>query len=764
MKTQVFVSYCHDDLRQDDVRLRAFTDALKRNFRAVHELVVDFEHPDAAVGANIPQFMRRISTADVVVVILTPSYKSRVVSKRKSGAWDEFQLINDRLRTSEQANSYGKDFLVLPVILSGTFTDSCPVEFEHLHCHDVTWLYTTPKTNAPPTVHPSLKSKLRRTVAEINAKIDAVAATKGVTYERGNEDAKQSFLFQDTKSRWDLPENHRYIKPAFVRTATFERALARDVSFIVGRKGAGKSSVTHVLPLKIDPLPVVVLRIDFEQLPFDMCFNVLKGRPAEASDLRHAFSAIYSYELLWDAFFHLFLAWHLRDEIGMKSHLRTNVFRDLAAATRHENESKRDETVTRVLFVYAFEKLVEFVDSVMRRREGDYLARSVAEFTQSSFRAFVFGNAWPILHRVLKHYRQINARLLITVDGFDVQADYFIRHKHSDERLAAMQFETELLLALFQIALKTHRGGAAHGIFYEITDLCVAIPHDRFLQVRAADRDRYRYRHLMARLEWTGMELSALVRKRLVVARQARDPKGPSLEERLAAVMSSSYPELPDEIVFQFGAARYRMALFIYVLRHTFWRPRDVLFFYAALLLASKRARKKGEKVPDSFVRQVVAGATRYIVNYEFIAEYTNAFHNLREVLLRFKRGPQVMSWAKMEERLKDMRFDTPVPEGEVASLEWKVETLYEIGAMGVLLDRTTAERCLSFRHAFVFNEGHLLTEKLVRDDYPSLQFILHPVLVEYLQLDTLSNPELILPIDWEYLHSNEELRQAMSG
>jgi len=73
MKTQVFVSYCHDDLRQDDVRLRAFTDALKRNFRAVHELVVDFEHPDAAVGANIPQFMRRISTADVVVVILTPS-------------------------------------------------------------------------------------------------------------------------------------------------------------------------------------------------------------------------------------------------------------------------------------------------------------------------------------------------------------------------------------------------------------------------------------------------------------------------------------------------------------------------------------------------------------------------------------------------------------------------------------------------------------------------------------------------------------------
>ena len=647
----------------------------------------------------------------------------------------------------------------MPIVFSGSFDESCPPEIRRLHCADATWLYVTTTGNQP-AVQTQLKSRLATLVGELSSRARAIAATKERAFREKQEDLFQSFLFHDTRSRWDRSENYPYLESAFVKTWTFLRVRNREVNFVVGRKGAGKSTITHVLPLLSEPRPETVLRIDFEQLPFEMCFNVLQRNPAEASDLRYAFSPIYSYELLWDAFLHLFYAWQIRRYLPPKCHVRKSLFRVLEKNMRDAAEAERDATATRTLFVYAFERMIEFIDVVMRGKERDSLTGSVSEFTQTRFRSFLFGNSWGSVHKSLKRHKQAGSRLLATVDGFDVLTDYFTRE--ADERSAAVRFENELLLALFQIILKTHRAGSAHGMLYEVLDLCVAIPHDRFIQVRAMDRDRYRYRHHFASVAWSGIELSALVRKRLALLRQAPDAKGPALEDRLAAVVRVKYPELPDELSFQFGAAPYRIPLFIYVLRHTFWRPRDVLFYYAALLAACGQSRKRRETVSTAFVRQVVASATRAIVEDEFLSEYSSSFRNLRDVLGKFRECPQVMNWLQFDERIKDIRFETPLPEGETPSSEWKLEMLYEIGALGVMLSRPMAERFSAFRHAFVFNEGDLLTKRLGRDMYPKLQFALHPVLVEYFHLDTSANPELILPLDWEYLHKNEDLRRSM--
>ena len=758
MKTQIFVSYCREDIRGDDARLRSFVNAIKEGNEHDLEVLVDYEHAGAALGANVQDFMARVETADVVVLILTPGYRSRVAARGSTGVYAEFRRIYDRLLHAEARKTYDKDFLVLPFVFSGTFEQSCPDELQRLHCGDLSWLYVDTRS-ATPAPHPTLRARLSEVINDAKSRIRAIAATKLESFREEQEGLFQSFLFHDTKSRWDKPENLRYLDAAFVKTRTFLRVRDHEVNFVVGRKGAGKSTITHVLPILSKPRPEVVVRIDFEQLPFEMCFNVLKGHPAEASDLRHAFSPIYSYELLWDTFLHLFFAWQARGELPSKVPIRKGLFRELEKSTRDSNDSERDATATRALFVHVFEKLIAFVDSLMRQKERDSLVRSVSEFTTGRFRSFVFGGSWSPLLKVLKRIRQTGGRALVTVDGFDVRTDYFARV--SDERAAAARFESELLLSLFQIVLKTHRTGAQHGIFYEVSDLCVAIPHDRFMQVRSLDRDRYQYRHHFSRVSWSGIELSALVRKRLALLRRVPDEKGPALDARLAKVMKS-YPELPDEVAFQFGAAHHRMSLFIYVLRHTFWRPRDVLFFFSALLAASAHARKRGEPVQSGFVRQVIAGATRPIVEDEFISEYASSFRNLREVLSRFRQCPQVMSWAAFEERVGETRFDTPLPDGEVASVEWKAEVLYEIGALGVVLDKATATRFSAFRHAFIFNEGDLLNEKLGRDTYHNFHFALHPVLVEYLHLDTSANPELILPLTWEYLHENEKLRRSM--
>jgi hypothetical protein len=296
-----------------------------------------------------------------------------------------------------------------------------------------------------------------------------------------------------------------------------------------------------------------------------------------------------------------------------------------------------------------------------------------------------------------------------------------------------------------------------------MADFCIAIPHDRFLHVKRIDRDRYQYRHRFSRIAWTGIELSALVRKRLAILRDVEDTKGAKLDSRLAKVMERGYPELPDEVSFQFGSATYRMPLFIYVLRHTFWRPRDVLFYYAALLAASDHSRKKGEVMPTNFIRQLIAGSTRSIVEDEFLDEFSVSIRNLRSILQKFKQGPQILEWEQVRERIEKMRFDTVLPEGESASLEWKIELLYDIGMLGVVLDRKNSERLSCYRHAFSFNEPDAL-EHLGREMYTALTYALNPLFVEYLHLDTSGNPELILPMDWEYLQRNDVLRGILAA
>ncbi|MGA2903885.1 MAG: hypothetical protein ABSD98_08635 [Candidatus Korobacteraceae bacterium] len=757
MKIQIFVSYCHEDVKADDQRLKVFTSALEAAGRGTYDILVDHSHKDAAIGGPLPDFIKRIDSADAAILLLTAGYRDRVQKKGSTGVYAEFRRIYDRVLEAEAKKSYGQTFLLLPVLFSGSFADSCPTEVQRFIGRDLTWLYVIPEQHG--RLRRTISSQLKRFVDEIAARIAAIAATKTSAYMSEKKDLFQSFLFEDTKSRFDNPELKSYVETAFVKTASFQKVQSREVSFVVGRKGAGKSTITHVLPL-VDPKPDLVLKLEFEHLPFEMGYNVLLEHPGEASDLRRAFSPIYSYQLLWDVFLHLYLAWAARDRWRGQSELRRLLDKRLRkGVSRFDYPVDRDVLATRILFVFAFEQLVSFLRRAVRSSGSDApMSSIVAAFTPGAFREYVFGRkGLAELATILEAYHKTSERVLITADGFDVVRGYFT--EESDNPEAAALFERELLLALFQIVLNKGPAKSGGGRLYSISDFCIAIPHDRFLHIRRIDRDRYQYRLRFSSITWSGIELSSLVRKRLALLRGVPDPAGPALEDRLTAVMRKGYPELPEEVAFQFGTATYHIPLFTYVLRHTFWRPRDVLYYYAAILAASKRFQKKRLPMQTETIRQIIAGSARFIIEDEFIDEFRMSFRNLRQVLKTFRQSPQVLGWSDLQIRIEGMRFETSLPVDECASLEWKIELLYDIGVLGVVLDRATSERLSVFRHAFSFNEGDLLTERLGRESYRSLGYALHPVFAEYLHLDTGGNPELILPLTWEYLHRNEVLR-----
>jgi hypothetical protein len=760
MKPTIFVSYCHDDLTPDHGRMRVLLDQLGKVGGENFELLVDYRHHGAAIGSNIADFMERVDGSDAVILLLTPGYKERVAQKGRSGVYTEFRRIYDRYLAATEKGSYGRTFLILPIIFTNTYSESCPAEIKNVVCVDATWLHVIPDKD-PPRLRRDIATRLSALVREINGRLAGVIATKQREYLTRQEALLRHFLFDDSKSRWDKPENRDYLESAFVKTSTFLRARNRELSFVVGRKGAGKSTITHVLPFLQSPRPAHTLRLEFETLPFDACFNILLDKSAEASDLRHLFGPLHSYQLIWDGFLHLAFANAVKEQLPKQSDLRRLLRRlvDLPLNLIRE-EAERTAMVTRILFVFAFEKIISYISLVVRRPSGGGgIAESVAEFHPTMVRRQILGyGGLERLEAILEAYSQSGRRLLVTADGFDSMVEYF--SLGSDRLVEARRFEREVLLALFQIVLNRGPARIGGGRLYDVSDFCIAVPHDRFKQTRAFDRDDYQYRNRVAPIAWSGIELSSLARKRLAYLRQQPDPKGPTLEERLAFLMARGYPELPAEIAFQFGAANYRMALFLYILRHTLWRPRDVLYYYASLLAASEEFGRKRSTTDTSFVRQVIGGATQHIVKDEIIGEYAAAFRNLNEVLWRFRQSSQVHTWDSLAAILDQCRFETEFGKSENPTTEWKVEVLYELGLLGAVLNRKQAERYSSHRHAFSFNEHRLLPDKLGRDNYRGCHFALHPVLCEYLNLDTAKNNELILALDWEYLHKNEVLQR----
>ncbi len=759
MTTKVFVSYCHDDVRGDDARLTVLAEAIRVAASGTVELLLDRTHRSAAVGADLEKFIKQIDDADTVIVLLTPGYRDRVQRRGETGVYKEFRRIHDRLMDAEEKSDYGRSFLVLPIVFTATFEDSCPDELTRYVVGEVSWLNVVPDSR-PPKVRRTVRPRLTKFAIELVSRINAIATTKKAIFRERHEALFKAFLFKDTRSSWDKPENSRYLDTAFVKTLTFRKVRDQRVSFIVGRKGSGKSTIAHVLPILLNPKPGVVIRLEFEELPLETILNILSQRPAAASDLRRVFSPIYSYQMLWDGFLHLALAWVLRDKLPSKCRLR-GFFRSQVEEklTGHEDETERLALATRALFVFAFEKVLEFIDHVVAlATPEDGISGVLARFGPTAFREYLLGrDGWRNLHRVIRHLEESAEGVLITADGFDTIRGYLPLEK--EKQAEAVVLDSELLLSLFQVVLNKGPARLGSSGLFEQASFCIAIPYDRFGRARALDRDSYEYRHRLARIAWSGLELAALVRKRLALLRKVRDPKEGSQEQRLENVMRKGFPELPSEVAFQFGSATYRLPLFLYVLRHTFWRPRDVLSYYAALLSAAELAKHKKEVLESEFVRQVIAGATRGIVEDEFLAEFKQTFPNLRRVLALFRGRPQMLSWRQLGEILDPERFETPLMEGLAPTQENKVGLLFDLGVIGVVLDRKTSERLLVHRHAFSFNEGDLLRDHLPPERLPELQYALHPIFCEYLLLDTTGNRELILSFDWEYLHKNEVLR-----
>ena len=165
------------------------------------------------------------------------------------------------------------------------------------------------------------------------------------------------------------------------------------------------------------------------------------------------------------------------------------------------------------------------------------------------------------------------------------------------------------------------------------------------------------YQDRVCSLDWSGIELTLLLRKRLEFLSQTKTDKKRSPEDRLDDVLKGEFGYIPRDISVVFNGVEYRLPLFMYVLRHTFWRPRDLLLYYAGIIATSRTAREKGIELTSTMVRRVVRSLTRAIIRTEFIGEFESTVYNIEAIVAAFRNCKQIVTYEEVSERLAKVDF-----------------------------------------------------------------------------------------------------------
>jgi hypothetical protein len=76
---------------------------------------------------------------------------------------------------------------------------------------------------------------------------------------------------------------------------------------------------------------------------------------------------------------------------------------------------------------------------------------------------------------------------------------------------------------------------------------------------------------------------------------------------RLREVLEFEFPNVPKVISMRLEDRTREIDIFNYVLRHTFWRPRDILYYWGRILATAEYYLEKGLTFDDTSVKIIIS-------------------------------------------------------------------------------------------------------------------------------------------------------------
>jgi energy-coupling factor transporter ATP-binding protein EcfA2 len=730
-------------------------------------------------GENFKNFTELINMVNAVIVFMSPEFKKKI-EERKGGIYDEFTLMWARYSDQQQEDEligHGRKYLskssrfeIIPILFSGNIYSSIPDELINLKALDLTHLRVIRARNGEFKLS---RTDIRNYVPKIRDIASQILSSIIIDSDgyRSNYQQKFDDYFGDLKASWNRSiDGQNVTMTQFVKTISYKKIVNQHAYFALGRKGCGKSTLVQVVPLMLSEKYRSVIHIEANSFNLEALYGIYLD-PQFRSDTSTIISRREAFEFTWQALFILCLMHEmalmddseLQKKGGMEiltpiRHYFKELFKEGFYGTNHEEWGVRD------YFGFCFNNMSAFVRDCIENAQNNpllFYPDIQRRFRLENFLEFMFGKNtieafWSIL-------RLVDWVFLITLDGFDAAFDDFRLTSIAAGNTANLRqralFELDWLRTLLSVTISI-KSSVSGNYLQKSLDFCIVVPQDRFLEVLTFERDSYRNWRRWFTIQWTGIELAILLRKRLEGISGFVSNKNLLPEDRLQEVLScKQFKHIPQNIQFEFNGKNYEMPLFLYVLRYTTWRPREVLIFYAQILTMADSYSKWGNiEITAQAINNCVKSAVRMVIESEFLAELKSTVINFSDILLSFRKQKAELDYSELRNIVQQHVFKFATEDLSEDDLVAKVRFLYNIGFIGLKLsDEQEANLGHLHNYCFVFNEGMSIfaDRYLSEEDLANYRYVIHPLFWDYLRIVT-ENIDLPLYYDWDYLHQAE--------
>ena len=716
-KARCFISYCSSDAKPDDVSaIVRYLDQMARSKEYNIEFLFD---KDLSVGNDLNEFMQEIITVDSIIVICTPDYKKKYMNLKEeyveSGVYKECQLMKERISKrnkilEESIEEFDdNDFRIFPLVLSieGKYSENSVPDF-------LTSLVRE-KINQIQFETSKGKRIITQQSKQLynNIFLDCIISTC-VIYSK-----KSEYLIMDMHEKLQkliYNQKAEYAptldKRLFVNTFYFEQIKSQESYILVGRKGSGKTTTKLYFHSsnKEKYKGVIELRIDAFNL--NEIYNYLFHAPYDGNkNLKNDIEEIFTYEkvieYIWIVYIVLYSMYVVACEYKKSNCILSPtqkkkfkkavdyvnaVLEIIDSRSRWEN----GDTISTTIYNYAMANTYNFFNDVIQGSRNDerFFASDIqAQLNHENLLKKVIGR--DVIDKFYKGLDECQKRILFTLDGFDVASDMFRKNSLSNSPSEQQQkalFEIKWMSSLMELVQDIK--GKANNSLYKLLDICFLLPKDLFMEILEHNRDKYKYGSRFCEISWTGMELAIMVRKRLEVLNNyplsSKEKKQKLPEEIFSQILEKKYKAIPTKVTVKTeGGREYTVDLFLYMLRYTFWRPRELLLSLSLILNIFYGHSKLGLPINQETIKATIKAASITIINSEFYNEFGTIWKEIKENILQFTGGTLLLNEKEIKTIIMSNKFHIKLSteDTEIQAYRDKIKFLYEIGFLGIFVD-----------------------------------------------------------------------------
>ena len=568
----------------------------------------------------------------------------------------------------------------------------------------------------------------------------------------------------------------------FVQTS-FYRSVKRHEHYIFsGRKGSGKTTLAQILihdsvaktgadGQKATGIQAIDVQVNDWNM-HDLFDEIVVGQIS--GDFSFIKGNVGIFKFAWTSFIIFCLARNLVESGLIGPHELAVVFPDgdvrrefLASKARYRDLFR----LSLLSIKWYFDRLIEKAPKRSEEQFRVHLRRTV---NVASYAEFLCGAHFKVLREQLDKLG--SSHVLFCLDRFDTAIQGFRKQalkrvKAEGDYTAEIYIRREIdwlhgLVAVVAEAKARDRltpDSEVYDLFGKL-DFFVVIPKDRLLEVQADMRDAVAVDDGLD-VRWKPYELLTMLRKRLQVAARFDDHeldrtahRGP--RARYEHILKRLFSELPREIVIKIGPADFEIDLFLGILRHTFWRPRDIMIFYLPILQRMYSFKARGSKQFDQeVVRNIISQKNRELVSTEFLQEFSDTIINLADVLREFKGSSQSHTMKSMEQILSRVELRLAGSEPVTGAIR-KIQLLYEIGFIGLKPGRQFGSLSPTGDFTFVFMHRTEVVDFEATSMIQGSTVAIHPAFIEPLSLIPGASPGgggvPVLNLTWDMINQND--------